>query len=123
MSIRRFCTRGRKVETRSLTSLAEELCATADAASSGRASTTIYGGQGRDLRQTVIALADGRRLGEHESPGEATLQVLRGEVRLHAGDETWDGAVGDYVHIPARRHDLEALSDAVVLLTVAGRAG
>jgi quercetin dioxygenase-like cupin family protein len=70
----------------------------------------------------VIALAGGRALGEHDAPGEATLQVLRGQVRLHAGGETWEGAAGDYVHIPLQRHDLEARSDAAVLLTVASRA-
>jgi quercetin dioxygenase-like cupin family protein len=111
------------METRSLTALAEELGAAARAAGSGRAAVTVYGGQSHDLRQTVIALMGGRSLGEHESPGEATLQVLRGEVRLHADGEVWDGSTGDYVHIPPARHDLEAVTDAVVLLTVAGRAG
>ncbi|GAW50761.1 MULTISPECIES: hypothetical protein [unclassified Nocardioides] len=58
---------------------------------------------------------------EHGSPGEATLQVLHGRVRLHAGDDAWEGAPGDYVLIPPRRHDLTALEDAAVLLTVANR--
>ena len=107
----------------SLSALANELLDTARSSSSGRAAVTVYGGQQHNLRQTLIALAGGRALGEHDSPGEATLQVFRGAVRLHAGEESWDGAEGDYVHIPPRRHDLEALADAVVLLTVAGRAG
>jgi quercetin dioxygenase-like cupin family protein len=50
------------------------------------------------------------------------LQVLSGQVRLHAGAESWDGGEGDYLIIPPQRHDLEALTDAVVLLTVASRA-
>ncbi|MGH3459074.1 cupin domain-containing protein [Aeromicrobium sp.] len=107
----------------SLTALADELLDSTRSSGSGRAAVTVYGGQKHELRQTLIALAGGRALGEHDSPGEATLQVLRGEVRLHAGDESWHGAEGSYVHIPPRRHDLEALTDAVVLLTVAGRAG
>lgn len=111
------------METRSLTTLADELIEAARASSSGRAAVTVYGGQGHDLRQTVIALAGGRALGEHGSPGDATLQVLRGDVRLHAGEESWDGSAGDYLHIPPLRHDLEARTDAAVLLTVAGRAG
>ena len=109
------------METRSLTTLGEEQLEAARTASSGRAAVTVYGGQEHDLRQTLIALAAGRRLGEHDSPGEATLQVLHGSVRLHAGDEAWDGTPGDYLIIPPLRHDLEALTDAVVLLTVAGR--
>ena len=74
------------------------------------------------MRQTLIALAEGHALGEHESPGEASLQVLSGEVRLNAGEESWSGSSGDYLVIPPTRHDLKALSDAVVLLTVATRA-
>lgn len=106
----------------SLIRLAEEQLAKAQAASSGRSATTIYGGQEHDLRQTLIALAADRVLGEHESPGEATLQVLQGRVRLTAGDETWDGVEGDHTVIPQARHDLQAITDAVVLLTVATRA-
>lgn len=110
------------MQGQSLSALAEEKLAAAKEAGSGRAAVTIFGGQEHDLRQTLVALAGGRALGEHDSPGEASLQVLRGEVRLHAGAETWEGREGDYVHIPPQRHDLEAVTDAVVLLTVASRA-
>lgn len=103
----------------SLTALAQEHLARAQEQSAGRSAHTIYGGQGHALRQTLIALVAGRRLGEHESPGEATLQVLCGSVRLHAGDDTRDASAGDHVAIPTARHDLEAVEDAVVLLTVA----
>ena len=105
----------------SLDELAEEHLVLAREHTSGRSAHTVHGGREHALRQTLIALAAGRRLGEHESPGEATLQVLRGSVRLHAGDETWDGQAGAHVVIPPVRHDLEALEDAVVLLTVALR--
>jgi quercetin dioxygenase-like cupin family protein len=106
----------------SLSQLATEQLGNARAASSGRASVTVHGGQEHDLRQTVIALAEGRSLGEHESPGEATLQVLSGRVRLLAGEESWEGVEGDHLVIPPARHDLTALTDAAVLLTVATRA-
>lgn len=108
-------------DVRSLTRLAEEHLASAHDHESGRSAVTIHGGREHHLRQTLIALAGGRSLGEHESPGEATLQVLRGRVRLHAGDDAWEASAGDYLLIPPRRHDLEALEDAVVLLTVANR--
>ncbi|HEU5037254.1 MAG TPA: cupin domain-containing protein [Nocardioides sp.] len=102
----------------SLHALAGEHLGLAREHGSGRSAVTVHGGREHHLRQTLIALAGGRSLGEHESPGEATLQVLRGRVRLHAGGETWEGGSGDYVLIPPQRHDLEALEDAAVLLTV-----
>ena len=86
--------------------------------SSGRSALTIHGGHDRALRETVIALLAGHELAEHDSPGEATLQVLRGRVRLTSGDQRWDGTVGDHVIIPRARHSLTALEDAAVLLTV-----
>ena len=110
------------MRTKSLTDLAREPLDAPRGASSGRAATTVFGGQEHDLRQTVIALAGGRSRGEHESPGDASLQVLSGTVRLTAGDEVWEGSEGDYVVIPPRRHDLHADTDAVVLLTVATRS-
>lgn len=90
-------------------------------ASSGRHATTLMGDRDSDLRQTVIALAQGHRLGDHESPGEATLLVLRGAVRVVALDSAVDLDRGDYLRIPRERHGLEALSDCAVLLTVATR--
>lgn len=109
------------MESTSLKQLVDTQIEAARAASAGRAASTVHGGREHDLRQTVIALAAGNSLGEHDSPGEATLQVLRGEVRLHAGGATWEGTEGDYLLIPPERHDLEAVSDAAVLLTVATR--
>jgi len=102
----------------SLTSLATEQLTQARQAHSGRASHTIHGGHALELRQTVVALASGHELAEHESPGEATLQVLQGHVRLTAGDDAWEGRTGDYVTIPPSRHALRSLEDSVVVLTV-----
>ena len=69
----------------SLDALARELLAAASASSSGRAARTVYGGHEHVLRQTVIALAAGQALAEHENPGEATVHVLHGRVRLVCG--------------------------------------
>lgn len=63
----------------------------------------------------------GATLTEHENPGEATLIVLRGRVRLRSGEDEWDGRTGDLIVIPQARHSLEALEDSAVVLTVAKR--
>jgi quercetin dioxygenase-like cupin family protein len=102
----------------SLTALSREQLELAKAASSGRSAHTVYGGHEHILRQTMIALAAGAQLGEHASPGEATVQVLQGRVRLTAGETSWDGASGHLIAVPGASHSLEALEDSVILLTV-----
>jgi quercetin dioxygenase-like cupin family protein len=102
----------------SLTALADEQIAAARASSAGRSARTIHGGHTQAPRQTVLALLAGQALGEHESPGEATLQVLAGRVRLSAGGDSWEAATGDYLVIPPARHDLAAIDDCAVLLSV-----
>ena len=68
----------------SLDALARELLAAASVSASGRAARTVYGGHEHVLRQTVIALAAGQALAEHENPGEATVHVLHGRVAWSA---------------------------------------
>ena len=107
----------------SLTRLGEEQLEKARAASSGRAAVTVHGGHEHDLRQTLIALKGGTGLDDHESPGEATLQVLQGRVRVTNADAGWEGSPGDHIVIPSSRHGLQALEDSAVLLTVVKPVG
>lgn len=106
------------MEKTSLGALAEDLLGQARAAGSGRAAHTVYGGAGHLLRQTVIALLEGQQLHEHNSPGEATLQVLRGRVRLTSAAGSVDAGAGELVPVPPQRHGLAGLQDSVVVLTV-----
>lgn len=103
----------------SLDALAREHLERAQQAGTGRSSETVYGGHEHTLRQTVVALVAGTTLAEHENPGEATVHVLSGRVRLGAGEDSWEGRDGDLIIIPPSRHDLHAIKDSVVLLTVA----
>jgi len=102
----------------SLTLLADEHLEAARSAPAGRSALTVHGGHDHMLRQTLIAMAAGTELAEHNSPGQATLQVLRGRVRVTAGSDTWTGEPGGFLIIPPERHGLHADSDAVMLLTV-----
>jgi quercetin dioxygenase-like cupin family protein len=111
------------MEKISLTALARQHLAAARAARSGRSAHTIYGGHEHALRQTLLALTAGSELDEHESPGEATLQVLQGRVQVTNSRAHWDGAPGDHIVIPRTRHGLRAIEDSVVLLTVVKPVG
>lgn len=103
----------------SLEALARQQVELAADAPSGRAADTVYGGHEKVLRQTVIGLRQGTQLAEHENPGEATVQVLRGRVRMAAGETSWEARSGDLLVVPDARHSLEALEESAILLTVA----
>ena len=106
----------------SLTALARHELESARSASSGRSASTVFGGHEHQLRQTVIALKAGESMGEHDSPGEATVQVLVGRVLLRVGDVTWNGSPGDLMIIPGERHTVDAIEDSAILLTVLKKA-
>jgi quercetin dioxygenase-like cupin family protein len=107
------------VQKSSLTELADRHLSTAGTASSGRSAHTVHGGHTSTLRQTLIALTAGQQLDEHENPGEATVLVLRGRIRMTAADDSCEADTGDLLTVPDSRHSLQALHDTVILLTVA----
>lgn len=102
-----------------LQEIGDDLLAQAAELDAGRAARTLTPGAGAPLKQTILALAAGRRLQEHTAPGPATLHVLRGTVVLGVGQERQTVLPGMWAPIPERSHDLEAVSDSIVLLTVA----
>ena len=99
-------------------SLAEDQLARAAEAASGRSSTRVYGRPSARLRQTLVALGAGRKLGEHKSPGDASLLCLQGQLVVHAGEALAELGPGDLLALPPQRHDVEALTPSVFLLTV-----
>jgi quercetin dioxygenase-like cupin family protein len=103
----------------SLDALGREHLERAAATPAGRSAETVYGGHEHVLRQTVVAMRAGTEMSEHDNPGEASVLVLRGRVRLHSGHDSWEAMTGDLLAIPPARHSLAALEDAVIVLTVA----
>ncbi|MEO9137756.1 MAG: cupin domain-containing protein [Jatrophihabitans sp.] len=106
----------------SLETTAREQLDSARNHASARSALTVFGGHEHAMRQTVVALAAGAALSDHENPGEATLHVLHGHVQLTAGDEVGEGRQGDFLVIPDQRHGVRAIEDSVVLLTAVPRS-
>jgi len=109
------------METVALRVLGEKLLTEARSASSGRYAVTIHGGHVHSLRQTLIGVAAGHALDEHENTGQVTLQLLHGRARVVAASDVAELVAGDYVVIPLEWNSFEALEDTVVLLTAAVR--
>lgn len=103
----------------SIDALADAQLAAAQAADSGRSATTVHGRTGARLRQTLIAIDADRVLGEHQSPGDASVFCLRGKIRIRTSNGQIDLGAGELVAVPALRHDVIALEPSVAILTVA----
>ncbi|MGH3417557.1 MAG: cupin domain-containing protein [Actinocrinis sp.] len=103
----------------SLDALAREHLKKAATSPAGRSAETVYGGHEHTLRQTLVSLRSGAELTEHDSPGEATILVLKGRIRLRSGENAWEGMTGDLLVVPQARHSVEALEDSAFVLTIA----
>ncbi|WP_418276469.1 cupin [Isoptericola jiangsuensis] len=69
------------------------------------------------LRQTLLALAAGVELGEHNSPPAASILALRGRLRVTALDGDDDVPAGQLRVLTHERHAVTALEDSAFLLT------
>ena len=73
-----------------------------------------------DLRVVLMALKAGTRIAEHKANGRISVQVLAGHIRLNASGRAFDLLPGSLLALDERApHDLEALEESAVVLTVA----
>lgn len=103
----------------SLTAIARTQMQAAARISSGRSASTVFGGHEHTLRQTVMGLAAGTELKEHVNPGEATVLVLSGRIRLTSGSHQWEGRTGDMLVMPTGTSQITAIEESALLLNVA----
>jgi quercetin dioxygenase-like cupin family protein len=76
--------------------------------------------KGEGLNVVLLVMKEGDRLEEHSAPGPITLSVHEGRIRFSAADKDAEVEAGTMVACDAGvRHSVEALGDAVCLLTVA----
>jgi quercetin dioxygenase-like cupin family protein len=71
------------------------------------------------LRLTLVGLAPGGGLDEHDAPGPISIQVVEGELELTAGGETGTYATGALIALDRRvRHAVRSQRGAMFLLTL-----
>ena len=70
------------------------------------------------LQVVQLHLAAGKQIPPHASPGEITVQLLRGHVAFHVGDQTHDLVPGTLLYVAAgQTHSLAAIEDSRLLVT------
>jgi quercetin dioxygenase-like cupin family protein len=73
-----------------------------------------------DLQLTLRVMKANARIPEHHNPGRICVQTLRGHIRMHADNKTFDLPQGRVLVLDrAVTHDVEAVEESAFLLTVA----
>jgi quercetin dioxygenase-like cupin family protein len=73
-----------------------------------------------DLRIVFILMKAAARLQEHHAGARISVHTLSGHVRLHLGERTVDLPAGHLLALEQDiPHDLEAIEESAVLLTIA----
>ena len=73
-----------------------------------------------DLRVVLIALAAKTRMPEHKAEGRIAVHVLSGHIQVRASGRTFNLRAGGLLAIDQGvPHDVEALEESALLLTVA----
>jgi quercetin dioxygenase-like cupin family protein len=76
------------------------------------------------LRVVLIAIRQGGRIPGHDTEGRITIHTVSGRVRVRAAGRVFDLAAGRLLALDRSvRHELEALADSAVLLTIAWPEG
>jgi quercetin dioxygenase-like cupin family protein len=83
-----------------------------------RNSITLRKGEGMSL--VLLVMGAGDRLEEHAAPGPISVAVNEGRIRFATPDEEVEAGPGTVLACDAGvRHAVEAMEDAVCLLTIA----
>lgn len=73
-----------------------------------------------DLRIVITALRAERRMPGHQTDGRISIQTVQGRVQVRADGRTFDLPAGRVLTLDRGiRHDVEAVEDSAILLTIA----
>ena len=73
-----------------------------------------------DVRVVLIAVQRNARMPEHQTEGRVSVHVIAGHVQVHAAGRTFNLRAGSLLVLdPAIRHDVTAIEESTILLTIA----
>lgn len=94
----------------------------AGSASSGRAAKTLVK-EGR-LRLTLVALAKGTEIKQHQTEGPVSIQCLRGNVAIGAADGETELTSGGLLVLERKvPHAVRAIRESAILITMSHPSG
>jgi len=74
----------------------------------------------RNLRILLIGLRPGTQIAEHHAAGPVSIQIVSGHILIRAAGKAFDLREGQLLALEAGvPHDLEALAESAVLVTIA----
>jgi quercetin dioxygenase-like cupin family protein len=74
------------------------------------------------LRLTLVVIKKGFGLNPEAAAGGASIEVVAGRLRIHAGGQPWDVGAGELIALADNlREPITALEETAFLLTVACR--
>lgn len=100
---------------RDIAELTDAFLQSASSAPHGRTAEMVL--QDGPLRQSVLGLAEGTELADHESPPAGSVLVLRGEIDIVGASGTTTLETGMLSALPRERHSVRAKVDSTFLLT------
>lgn len=75
-----------------------------------------------DFRVVLVTMRSGNRMHSHQAPATVSIQTLRGKVELSVMGESFEVAEGGLISLDPRVvHDVVAVDDSAILLTIAWR--
>jgi quercetin dioxygenase-like cupin family protein len=88
----------------------------------GRSSKTLA--KYPDFRIVLILMKSGTRMRQHRAEGRISIQQLKGCLRIHLAGRQMDVSAGHLVILDCGvLHDVEALEESALLLTISWRTG
>jgi quercetin dioxygenase-like cupin family protein len=102
--------------------LADEIVRTPAALHTGRSARTLV--KAGPLRVTLVHMAPGGLLAEHQAPGPVTIQVLAGSISVTVAGEEHVMGPGTLLSLrPGVRHSVRSVAGGEFLLTLARAVG
>jgi quercetin dioxygenase-like cupin family protein len=84
---------------------------------SGHNARTLF--KKHDFRIVLITMEAAARMKEHHADGTISVQVLKGKIRFNVAGKTHELGTGNLFTLAASiRHDVEAVEDSALLLTI-----